>query len=501
MLNPLDAVRTLCPGVDPGLIEMHFRRMPSSYFERYSAAEVARHVRQVAGMAADPTQLVSVEVRPLAAQAFEVAVVGADFTGVLACITTALAAEGLGLQEVQLATYLEPDPGAVEPTYFVDVLRVSGTLGGRSLKAVVEHLRDRLMGAFRQLAVGDFSGAQVAASGGTGPGAGRFHTPTSGGRTQVPAGVGTGQVLGGDFRLVDKVAAGGMGQVYRAHQLSLNRTVAVKVSTVDPDEDASMAGRFTRETGVLARFTCPYIVQVLAAGTADAAGGKAVQWLAMEYMEGGDLSARLKRDGPPPVATGVRWFRQALEGLGYAHRQAVIHRDVKPHNMLLTADGDLKVGDFGLVRHTQHPAETGTIRGSVLGTPYYMAPEQALGDSVDDRSDLYAIGATFFQVFAGRLPFDEKSSAAVLAALANRDAPRLRDVAPAAPRPLDVILGRLMARRPEDRYQDARVVLDDLASYERRGLLGGQEPTAIPGPPTEEATIHHRRTRPSKQPD
>jgi serine/threonine protein kinase len=215
---------------------------------------------------------------------------------------------------------------------------------------------------------------------------------------------------------------------------------------------------------------------VLAAGTSDAPGGKSVHWLAMEFMEGGDLAKRLKHDGPVAMDRGVRWLRHTLEGLAYAHRQGVIHRDLKPHNLLLTGDDDVKVGDFGLVRNTKHNLDMGTVRGSVLGTPYYMAPEQAVGEVADERSDLYAVGATFFQLFSGRLPFEEKSSTAVLVAIAHRDAPRLSDVLPDVPRPLDVIITRLMARHPQDRYQDARVVLEDLASYERRGLLGMPEP-------------------------
>jgi serine/threonine-protein kinase len=283
---------------------------------------------------------------------------------------------------------------------------------------------------------------------------------------------------------MDKIATGGMAQVYLAHQVSLDRTVAVKVSTVEPETDSSMAGRFARESAVLARFVCPHIVPVLAAGTADAPGGKTIQWLAMEYLQGGDLAKKLKSDGPPNIGHAVRWFRQTLEGLAYAHRQGVIHRDLKPHNLLLTSEGDVKVADFGLVRNIANNRDMHTVRGSVLGTPFYMAPEQAIGEPADERSDLYAVGATFFQIFSGRLPYEEKSSTAVLVAIAHRDAPHLQDVMPSAPRPLDVILSRLMARRPEDRYQEARVVLEDIASYERRGLLHSEETTSCSVHPT-----------------
>jgi serine/threonine protein kinase len=230
---------------------------------------------------------------------------------------------------------------------------------------------------------------------------------------------------------------------------------------------------------VLGQFSCAYIVQVLAAGTVPGQDTGIVGWMAMEYMAGGDLAHWLNQHGVPPVEVGTRWFRQALEGLQYAHRRAVLHRDLKPHNLLLTAEGDVKVSDFGLLKLVQRTPAGKAPRAAILGTPHYMSPEQALGERLDERSDIFSLGTTFFHVFSGRLPFTKPTPQGVLAQIAQEEAPRLLDAAPQVPRPLGTLIGRMMARRMEDRYQDVGVILEDLSAYERRGLLRCADGSAI----------------------
>jgi hypothetical protein len=474
MLNLLDSIRSQCADLDPGLIEVHFRRLPPSYFERYSAADIARHLRLLAALRGPgPAE---VELRPLAAQAFELIVVGENQPGTVACITAALAAYGFDLEDVQVSPYLDPgdDVGAAEPNYFVIVLRVSGSLRGRAASDLADELRTRLQVAFAHLVLGNLLEAQTAAADTRDLqlDASRA-TPGRGAKAPAPLPDGCeGLILGGDFRVDRKLATGGMSEVYLGTQVSLNRTVAVKVFRHEGRADDESLARFNQEAHVLAQFSCAQIVQILAAGTATDRAGRVLGWMAMEYMAGGDLGRLLGQQGPPSIELGLRWFREALEGLLYAHRRSILHRDIKPHNLLLTAEGHLKVSDFGLLKQAQQQlAADRTPQSALVGTPQYMSPEQALGAALDERSDIFSLGTTFFAVLTGRLPFQKNTAAAVLVQITQEDAPRLADVAPQLPTPLSVIIARMMARAVEERYQDVAVILEDLASYERRGLL------------------------------
>lgn len=472
MLNLLDTIRSQCGDLDPALVERHFRRLPPAYFERYAVADIARHLRLLARLG--QAHAVEVEVRPLTSQTFEVDVVGEDRSGTVACITAALAADGFDLEDLHVVSYLDPGPDAApEPCYFVIVLWISGNLGGRSIAEVTEALRQRLRTAFTYLAQGNFPEAQAAAADTIGRA-----DPTRSGRHQavtLPAGR-EGLILGGDFRLERKLTSGGMGEVHLATQCSLNRTVAVKLVHHEGGADDDLLARIAREAVVLGQFSCPYIVQVLAAGTVPGQDSSIVGWMAMEYMAGGDLAHWIGQYGVPPVEVSTRWFRQALEGLQYAHRRSVLHRDLKPHNLLLTAEGNVKVSDFGLLKLVQRTSAGKAPRATIMGTPHYMSPEQALGERLDERSDIFSLGTAFFHVFSGRLPFNKPTAQAVIAQIAQEEAPLLGD---AAPRPLGLLIGRMMARRAADRYQDVGVILEDLASYERRGLLRCADSTAV----------------------
>jgi hypothetical protein len=465
MLDFQDAVRGQCPDVPAHLLDDHFRKLPATYFERYSVAEIARHLRLLARM--EGPHPVEVETRVLAAQAFEVLLVGADYSGALACIAAAITAHGFDFEDVQVTSTVHSESG---PHYFVVVVRVSGSLRGQSPAELSADLRIRLRDAFAYLAEGNLPQAQALAvdtrapQSETNSGLRRSH-PGSSPRVDPYEGM----VLGGDFRLERRLTIGGMSRVYLANQISLSRTVAVKIFP-HQGSDAELLARFNREATVLAQFHCAHIVQILAAGTTQDASGDGLGWMAMEYLSGGDLSRWLPPSAPPPLDWCCLWLRQALEGLYYAHRQGVLHRDLKPHNLLLTEEGQLKVGDFGLLKQIQKRASGLTPRAAIMGTPHYMSPEQSLGETLDERSDIFSLGSTFFHLLGRRLPF-LKEGAALLVQIAQEDAPRLVDVATEAPLPLSTILGRMMARRREERYQDVSVVLEDLASYQRRGLL------------------------------
>jgi hypothetical protein len=475
MFNLAESLREQCPDLDPTLLERHFQSLPSTYFERYSADDIKRHLHLVARLVEEIP--VAVEVRPLTAQTFEVIVAGFDYPGALACITAALAVHGFSLEDVQVSTYLGPEGETVEssdPRCFVTVLRMSGKLRGTSAPKLSEILQERLTDAFKRLAQDDLVGAQALAA----DTSVRFldegrstprpaAEPFAGSRDLSQDGL----TLGSDFRLERRLALGGTSEVYLASQLSLDRNVVVKAFR-QTDEDEEQLARFNREALVLAQFNSPQIVQVLAAGSARDRSGHLLRWMAMEHLAGGDLAAQIKRRGVPQLEHGVRWLREALEGLLYAHRRSVLHRDLKPHNLLLTEDGRLKVSDFGLLKRTNQETTGLTPRQTIIGTPYYMSPEQALGETLDERSDIFSLGTTFFHLFSGRLPFDSGSATGVLIQITQEDAPRLDAVSNQVPLPLAVVIRRMMARRREERYQDAAVILEDLASYDRRGLLG-----------------------------
>lgn len=497
MVNLLESVRSQCPQVGAALLDLHFRRMPPGYFERYSAAEIARHLRALARI--DVATLVQVEIRPLAQHTFEVQVVGEDHPGTVAAITAAVTAYGFNLEDLQVASYFcnkAESLRAGEPNYFVVQLRMSGDAQGRPLGELADELRERLSAAFAHLAQGNLLEAQTVAADTrlSRNDMARITPPRSATNLATPNEY-VGLTVGGDFRLVRKLADGGMSEVYLATQVSLNRTVAVKLIRQETDPGDDLMLRFYQEGMVLGQFTSPHIVQVFAAGTMTGRAGGRLAWLAMEYMAGGDLGLWQRQHGGPPLDLAVRWFRQALEGLHYAHRRGILHRDLKPHNLLLNADGHLKVSDFGLLKQSAPPDAALTPRSAIVGTPHYMSPEQALGDAIDERSDIFALGTTFFHVLSGRLPFTAPSPTAVLVQIAQDDAPRLVDVTPQIPLPLSVIIARMMARRREERYQDVGVVLEDLASYERRGLLKPPAGTGYFPPPAGVARVDPEETR------
>jgi len=337
--------------------------------------------------------------------------------------------------------------------------------------------------AFKHLAEGDFLGAQLAASDSHALGKSRSrgsHVPAS------PWVVKEGLSLG-DFRLEKKLATGGMSEVYLASQISLRRKAAVKVVSFEASASKDLESRFAKEGMVLGSFNSPYIVPVYASGTAPAANGSVLRWLAMEYLPNGDLATWIRRQGPPSISLGVRWLLQSLQGLHYAHQHAIVHRDLKPHNLLLTADLDIKISDFGLLKQAREIDPSLTLQGTIMGTPQYISSEQALAEEADDRSDLYSLGASFFHLFSGRLPFEERSATVLLLRVTQHEPPVLTDVAPSIPRSLAIVLSRMMARRPEDRYQSALVALDDLKSYVGRGLLStSADDLPTLEPPTEE---------------
>jgi hypothetical protein len=279
-----------------------------------------------------------------------------------------------------------------------------------------------------------------------------------------------GEVLGGRFRLGRLAGAGAMGQVYEAVDTEGGRRVAIKLM---PEKSFGSAARFVREARILADLAHPHIVGYVAHGTT----GADRPWLAMEWLEGEDLAARLAR-GPLSRAESVDLAILLAETLGFVHARGIIHRDLKPSNVFL-AQGDLaqaRLLDFGIAR--REAGEQMTRQGMLLGTPGYMAPEQVHGASaIDGRADLYALGCMLFECLTGRPLFSGANVLAILAKVVLEPAPRLRDALPDVAASLDELVTCLLAKNPDDRPDSGSAVAAALRAYE-----GGGE-TAVSVPP------------------
>lgn len=284
-----------------------------------------------------------------------------------------------------------------------------------------------------------------------------------------------GTVLDGTYRLDQLIGEGGMGAVFRGRHVIMKRDFAIKVLHPDFNRDLELVRRFDREAQSAARLNHPNCIQVTAYGTTP----DGMRYLVMQLLEGVELADLLTE--PIDVKRVVEWSVQILRGLEHAHEKGVIHRDLKPQNVFLTKDHDgkqqLKLVDFGIAKLVG--GETGdplTRAGMVFGTPQYMSPEQALGQEIDARADLYAVGILMFQMLTGRLPFNHEDAIALIRMQVSNPPPPLPD---SVPQELAAIVFRLLAKQPDQRFPDARTVRLALERY-RSSLdpkrAGGSDP-------------------------
>ncbi|HEY6911633.1 MAG TPA: serine/threonine-protein kinase [Myxococcales bacterium] len=266
-------------------------------------------------------------------------------------------------------------------------------------------------------------------------------------------------------RYVDPVVlgAGETGTVYRALDPSLQRYVAIKLLTQRAPRNLEA---FRREAQALGRIAHPAIVRIYEIVSGDDEGG--LPYIVMEYCEGRPLEAALE-GGPLPAAQAVAIVRQVAEGLRHAHLCEVVHRDIKPANLMLADSGAVKILDFGIA--WLRDAKRDLAGSIVLGTPYYMSPEQAMGHAVDPRSDIYSLGITAFQMLSGRRPFEARSKVDVMLLQAKAKVPHLRDFAACDER-LARIVEKMCAKDPAARYQRCDGLLEDLDALP--GSLGGR---------------------------
>jgi len=288
---------------------------------------------------------------------------------------------------------------------------------------------------------------------------------------QVAAGKAKSLILG-EYTLLDRIGAGGMGQVFKAQHRRMDRIVAIKMLPPATTKDAAALARFEREVRAAAKLEHPNIVTAYDAGQAGTA-----HFLVMQYVEGNDLSALVKKDGPLPVDKAVNYILQAARGLEFAHGEGVIHRDIKPANLLLDKKGAVKILDMGLARidsggNAATQAElTGT--GAVMGTVDYMAPEQARSTHhADARADIYSLGCSLFYLLTARPLYNGDTVTAKLISHQFDPIPTLGEIRPDVPPDVQAVYEKMIAKKVEDRYQSMTEVIADLQSCLPSPLAG-----------------------------
>ncbi len=272
--------------------------------------------------------------------------------------------------------------------------------------------------------------------------------------------------VGGQYKVLRLVGRGAMGAVYLAREAALERLVAIKVLPPEAAGDADRRARFRREARTAARLMHPNIVPLHSFGENDA-----VMYFVMGYVTGESLAARLKREVRVSPEEARRILGDVAQALDYAHRQGVVHRDVKPDNILIDDEsGRAMLTDFGIAR-AAGSGGTLTEAGSILGTPHFMAPEQASGGAVDGRADVYALGVTGFALLSGRLPFEGADAREVLMQVIGKPAPSLAAVAPVTPPDLVRAIDRCLEKDAAARWPDARSLAEALGAGAAEGPL------------------------------
>ncbi len=260
--------------------------------------------------------------------------------------------------------------------------------------------------------------------------------------------------FGPRYRVLGEIGKGGMGEVFRAYDTELREEVALKVVRGDQDDDASLA-RFRREIALARKVTDANVLRVY-----DLAEHAGQRFLSMQLVEGEHLGALLKREGRLPLDRALTLFRQVCRGVAAAHAQGVVHRDIKPQNILVDRDSHVFVADFGLARSI---GESGlTVAGAILGSPAYMSPEQVTGASVDERSDIYSLGILLYQLLTGETPFRADTPHAVMEMRMHQKPRPVREVVPDVPAYLETVVTRALALDPATRYQTVKGLLDDV---------------------------------------
>jgi eukaryotic-like serine/threonine-protein kinase len=298
-------------------------------------------------------------------------------------------------------------------------------------------------------------------------------------------------VLSGRYRLESKLGSGGMSTVYLAMDEVLDRPVAIKLLHREISEEADQLERFRREARAAARLSHPNLVGVIDAGEDD---GR--PYIVFEYIEGRTLKRRLQEEGRLPVDEAVAYAIEIGRGLIAAHARKLVHRDVKPQNVLIDPDGRAKVTDFGIARSLEQQGMTAT--GRVLGTTDYVSPEQAMGEDVDERSDVYSLGVVLYEMLTGDVPFRAETQVGVAMKHVNEPMPDVQARRPEVSASVAAVVDRSTTKDPRDRYSTVAEMVRDLeqtleVEAARRGGTSGEATSVLDSVPTHQRRLGGRR--------
>jgi len=299
-----------------------------------------------------------------------------------------------------------------------------------------------------------------------------------------------GELIAGRYDLEELVGSGGMSSVYRAHDRLLERSVALKILHEQFTRDADYVERFRREARAVAQLTHPNIVTVIDRGEQDSR-----QFIVFEYVDGLNLKELVEQEGPLSPRDAIELGLQVARGLAFAHEQGLVHRDVKPQNVLIDADGRAKVTDFGIARSLD--VDGMTITGTIMGTSNYIAPEQARGQAVDEQTDVYSLGCVLYELLAGEVPFEGDNFVAVAMRHVNEPAPSVREIRPDVSPRLDWAIQQAMAKVPEERFES----MDDFAAELEAcdAELDGDEGATMIAPSAARARSKPRPRKPNRR--
>ncbi|MEK7309846.1 MAG: FHA domain-containing serine/threonine-protein kinase [Planctomycetota bacterium] len=264
-----------------------------------------------------------------------------------------------------------------------------------------------------------------------------------------------GKIVGG-YSIIERIGRGGMGTVYKALQISLNRTVALKILSEEMVKDKTFIDMFLREARSSAQLNHNNIVQVYDVGRTP----EDIYYFSMEYMPGGSIQELLMKKQRLPVFQAVKMMLDSAAGLQYAERKGIVHRDIKPDNLMIGEDEIIKIGDLGLAKSIYSPQQEQS--NTLMGTPHYLAPEQAQGKAVDHRSDIYSLGASFYRIISGVTPYSASSVKEIIAKKLREDPKPLKEALPSVPDSAVKVISRMMKRKIEERYANAAELIKAL---------------------------------------